>query len=159
MPLAVHCDRCGKSQSVPDSLVGEPIICSYCGHKVIVSADAPFGVQSPFTLPFASCVVEYELAPGSVLMAKDAIGNQLLERRILLHVGSGKIADVFRTHQIVEIAIDIAAKPLKVAQLTKHFRRNHQHALRLNFHHGDFLILEREAAKKLHGQYNADSLD
>ena len=51
MPLAVHCDRCGKSQSVPDSLVGEPIICSYCGHKVIVSADAPL---MPPPLPSSS---------------------------------------------------------------------------------------------------------
>jgi len=54
MSLAVRCDRCGKSQSVPDSLVGEPIICSYCGQQVIVAADAPL---MPPPLPGAAPVV------------------------------------------------------------------------------------------------------
>ncbi|MCE9554191.1 MAG: hypothetical protein K8T91_12560 [Planctomycetes bacterium] len=64
MPLAVRCDRCGKSQSVPDSLVGEPIICSYCGNKVIVSADAPLMPPPlPGSAPAAGMSPERPIAP------------------------------------------------------------------------------------------------
>ena len=61
MPLAIRCEKCGQNQSAPDSLVGQPIICSYCGHRMTVSQDAPL---MPPPLPGAAAVPMATAAPA-----------------------------------------------------------------------------------------------
>lgn len=73
MPLSVRCDRCSKSQSVPDSLVGEPIICSYCGRQLIVSPDAPLMPPPlPGTSAAMSTAAPSQPAPATSTSARPA---------------------------------------------------------------------------------------
>jgi hypothetical protein len=65
-------------------------------------------------------------------MLKDHVWNELLEARILLHLGARAVARVGRVEQAVPVPVHVAAKSLKVAQAMKHGRGHDEHVLRGN---------------------------
>jgi hypothetical protein len=59
--------------------------------------------------------------------SENAVGNQLLEGRILFHLRTRPIAGMFRVEKHTEITIDVFAEALKVANFMKDRRGNHKH--------------------------------
>ncbi len=78
--------------------------------------------------------------PSAVGVAKNHVGNQLFETRILfrpdLAAGRGRLLG---PQQFVEILIDLAAKPLKMPQPVKKLGRNHQYTFDLILGHDSIL--------------------
>jgi hypothetical protein len=85
-------------------------------------ADRSLGVQTSFSLSRPSLIVKH-----LAIAAKHAIGNQLLEGRILFHFRPRPIAGMLRIEDDFEILIDVIAKALKMPNLMKNRRRNDQH--------------------------------
>ena len=78
-------------------------------------ADAAFAVQSALALAGAAGVLKDRLA-GGVAMAEDHVRDELFEAGVLFHFGSRPIAGVFRPEQFAQVAIHVAAEPLKMSQ-------------------------------------------
>jgi hypothetical protein len=60
-------------------------------------------------------------------MAEDAVGNQLLERRILFHLGPRPVAHMLGLQQLGQVPRRVGAKSLKVPEPLKDRRRHDQH--------------------------------
>jgi len=118
------------------------------GRNVPADADAAFAVQPAFALAFAARVLKHGLAPRSVAVAEDAVRNQLLEARILLHFAPQPQARIGRTEQFVEVTIDVAGqKALKVAQPMKQRGRHDQNSFGMDFRHGCASFQSRATGK------------
>jgi hypothetical protein len=77
-------------------------------------ADRPLCMKPSFPLCGSSLVVKH-----LTIAAKHAIRDQLLERWILLHLWTRPVTGILRIQNHFQIAIDVVAKALKVADLMK----------------------------------------
>jgi hypothetical protein len=69
-------------------------------------------------------------------MPENHVGNQLLERRILLDFRSRPIVRVFGTQQLAEIPLRLRGKTLEIPEPTKQFRGHDEDVFGLDFQHG-----------------------
>jgi hypothetical protein len=66
--------------------------------------------------------------------SKQAVGNQLLETRVILHLSARTETGVRRVEQRLKVRLNLCAKTLKVPHLAKKQSRNDQNVLNLLAH-------------------------
>jgi hypothetical protein len=92
------------------------------GRDMAADSNRTFGMQSGLSLSGTSLVMK-KFIPA----LKNAVGNQLLEGRILFHLRTWPIAGMLRVKKHAEITIDVVAETLKVADLVKDRRGDDKH--------------------------------
>ena len=110
------------------------------GRDVPADADAPLAVQPAFAHAGAAGVLKDRRPAVGVDVAKDHVGNQLLEARVLFHLIARPVARLLGPQQFAEIPIDLAAKPLKMPQPVKQLGGNHQDTFDLILGHDGILV-------------------
>ena len=103
-------------------------------------ADALLAVQPGLAHPFAAGVLKERRRARRIAMAKDHVGNQLLERRVLLDLGPRAIARVLGAEQLAEIALALGREPLKMPESMKQLGWHDQDMFRLDFDQGGLLV-------------------
>ena len=118
------------SLALAEQLQGKAI-----SYNNIADTDAALGMQPALALPAASRVRKQRNAARVVRVAEDDVRDQLLEARVGLHLAPRPVAGQFGAEQLIQVAIDLTAKALKVTDPVEDLRRHHQHAFRLYFDH------------------------
>lgn len=98
-------------------------------------ADAPFAVQPPLTLAATARVLEQLIPAAGVAVSKDDVRNELLKRRILLHLFPRAVTHIRRFQQRAEIAIHVGREALEVPQLVKDLGRHDEDLFELMIGH------------------------
>jgi hypothetical protein len=95
-------------------------------------ADAPEGVQSLLALTTATRVLEKPNGAAGVGVAKDDVRDELFEARVLFHFGARSVADGIAFKQRAEVTVDVAGKPLEMAQVMEQRSRNNENSFGLD---------------------------
>ena len=90
-------------------------------------------MQATLALPFAACVLKELHRACAILVAKDYVGDELLEAGVFLDFASRPIAGMHRVEQLRQKPLHVAGETLKVTQAMKHGRGNDEHRFGLHW--------------------------